>query len=294
MKSGFFILTGVLLFAAPSYAQLITRDSAPEEKPAPEKKLDIAAHFKAPEPATHSGIPLEITADNTLEWQRNEKTFTASGNALARQGDMSVAANTLTAYYTDKTGGGMDISRVVASENVVIKSKDSQAYGASADYDLVKGYAVMTGENLRMVSPDQTVTANEKFEYWVKDGKLTAVGRARAVRGNDALEADTIAAVLKNDAQGKRALDTLEATGHVVITTPTETATGSYAIYRAAADKAELKGNVQIKRGLNTLQGERAEIDLATNTSRLFGGAGSGTGQGRVRGVFYPGSGKKP
>jgi lipopolysaccharide export system protein LptA len=97
---------------------------------------------------------------------------------------------------------------------------------------------------------------------------------------------------MKETKQGRRELDTLEATGNVIIKTGAETVTGSYGIYRAATNKAELTGGVTIKRGENILQGARAEVDLNTNTSRMFGGAGGQ--QGRVRGVFYPGSEKKP
>jgi lipopolysaccharide export system protein LptA len=112
---------------------------------------------------------------------------------------------------------------------------------------------------------------------------------------------------LKENAQGKRVLDNLEAFGNVVIVTPTERITGAYGIYRAGSNKAELKGGVKITRGPNVLEGERAEVDMTTNISKIFGaptseqapakvgGALTGspnvqTGGGRVRGVFYPNS----
>ncbi len=241
-------------------------------------------------PALSSEAPLEITADNTLEWQRNDKTFIARGNALAKQGESSVSAATLTAHYDDSKGG-MKVSRVLANDNVVIKSRDAEAFGTQADYDLDKGFAVMTGDNLRMVSPDQEVTAQEKFEYWVTEGKFIAIGSAKVKRATETLQADKIAAVMKDNEKGQRVLETLEANNNVVITTPTEIVTGKYAIYRAKTNKAEIKGGVQIKRGLNVLEGERAEVDMTTKTSRIFGAAQNG---GRVKGVFYPGSEKKP
>jgi lipopolysaccharide export system protein LptA len=288
MNKVIFVLLGLL--ALPAQAQLLTgvtenTEAPPLETTAPEEIKSIATGA----PTISSEAPLEITADNTLEWQRNEKTFIARGNALAKQGDSSVAAATLTAHYSD-AGGGMKVSRVIANDNVVIKSRDAEAFGAQADYDLDKGYAVMTGENLRMVSPEQEVTAREKFEYWVTDGKFIAIGDAKVKRGTDTLQATRIAAVMKNDAQGKRVLDMLEARDNVVITTPTEKVTGTYAIYHAASNMAEIKGNVKISRGPNVLEGERAEVDMTTRTSRIFGSAANG---GRVKGVFYPGSDKK-
>ena len=287
------IFTVLFLIALPAQAQILTDvtesiDTPPLEAPVPaHEEIKSAATGS---PAMSSEAPLEITADNTLEWQRNEKTFIARGNALAKQGDSSVAAATLTAHYSDDKGG-MKVSRVIANDNVVIKSRDAEAFGAQADYDLDKGYAIMTGDNLRMVSPDQTVTAREKFEYWVTDGKFTAIGDATVKRGTDTLQAAKISAIMKNDANGKRVLDMLEAHNNVVITTPSEKVTGAYAIYRAGNNMAEIKGNVKITRGPNVLVGERAEVDMTTNTSRIFG---STTNGGRVKGVFYPNSDKKP
>jgi lipopolysaccharide export system protein LptA len=240
--------------------------------------------------------PLEITADGTLEWHRNDKNFIATKNALAKQGEVSIAAATLTAHYREVPGNDMEIWQVTAKDNVVISSRDSKAYGQNAEYDLDKGFAVMTGNNLKMESADQTVTARDRFEYWTADGRLVALGRAKVIRpkvggGTDTLEADKVSAVLKEDAKGQRVLHSLEAEGNVVITTPTETVTGAYGIYKADTNKAELTGQVTITRGPNTLEGTKAEVDLNTNTSRMFG---SGSPTGRVRGVFYPGSEKKP
>lgn len=244
-----------------------------------------------------SNEPIEITADGSLEWNRNEKIFMARDNALAKQGDTSIKAETLTAHYRDGAGGGMDIHQVQAEQNVELKSKDSTAYGQKADYDLDKGVAIMTGDNLKMVSPDQTVTANERFEYWITEGKLNAIGNARAERKNEQgetsiLEADTLSAILKDNAQGKRELESLEAINNVVITTLTEKVTGQKGFYNAKTNKATLSGGVVLHRGPNMLEGDRAEVDLNTNTSQLFGGPAMTATGGQVRGVFYPGTQK--
>lgn len=242
--------------------------------------------------------PLEVTADGTLEWLRDDKIFVARKNALAKQGDSSVAGETLTATYRENEGegGGMQIWKVTAAQNVVLNSGQSQAFGDDAIYNLDDGLATLTGKNLKMISPDQTVTARDKFEYWVTDGKLNAIGQAKVVRpkptgGTDILEADTISAIMEDNESGKRVLKTLEANGNVVITTPTEVITGKHGLYKAASNTADLTGGVKIVRGPNTLEGERAEVDLNTNTSKIFG---NNQPSGRVRGVFYPKSENKP
>lgn len=284
------IFAATALFACSAHAQLLTGDGQAPVAPTPapaEQKLFKAAPTTTASSPTSSDSPLEITADNALEWQRNEKLFIAKGNAIAKQGDTSISASTLTAHYTEKKGGGMDISEVDAQDNVVINAKNTKASGQTAKYNLAKGYAFMTGQNLQMVSPDQTVTAQEKFEYWVNEGKFSAVGRAKAIRGTNTLEANTLSATMKDNEKGQRVLDTLEANGNVVISSPAERVTGNYGIYRAASNKAEMTGGVKITRGPNVLTGERAEVDLTTNTSRIFGSA---TDTGRVKGIFYPNS----
>ena len=236
--------------------------------------------------------PIEITADESLEWKRNEKIFVAHKNAVAKQGAVSVSAETLTANYREAKGSDMEIWRVTADIDVTIRSRDSTAYGDHAIYNIDEGLAVMKGDALRMVSTDQTVTAKNSFEYWVVDGRINAIGSAKVVRpkpdgGHDSVEADKISAILKENAKGERVLYSLEAIGNVIITSPNEVVTGAYGIYKADTNIAQLTGGVIIKRGPNILQGEKATVDLNTNTSRMFS---SKTSDERVRGVFYPGS----
>ncbi|MCB9983769.1 MAG: ostA-like family protein [Rhodospirillales bacterium] len=252
--------------------------------------------------STNSKDPLEITADGTLEWHRADKTFIAAGNAKAKQGDASITADRLSALYRESAkGSDMQIWKVTATGNVILKNRDSAAYGQNAVYNLDEGLATMTGDTLKMVSPDQTVTARDKFEYWVTDGRINALGDAQIIRpkiggGSDTLKANKISAVLKKNAQGQQVLHSLEAIGNVVIVTPTETVTGAYGIYKADTNIAELTGGVKILRGPNTLEGDRAVVDLGTNISTIHGGADqtAAPGTGRVRATFYPGSEEKP
>ena len=242
--------------------------------------------------ASNSKEPLEITADGTLEWHRNDNIFVATKNALAKQGEVSVAAAKLIADYKDGDGQDFEIWRVRASTNVHIQSRDTSAYGDNATYDINDGYAEITGSDLRLISPDQTVKARDKFEYWAVEGKLVAIGNARIIRQNEqgeinTLDADVITAYLKDNAQGQRVLDRMQADGNVVITTPTETLSGDAGTYNANTQIAEITGNVKIKRGPNILEGGKAEVNMETSISRMFGSGGT---RGQVRGVFYPGS----
>ncbi len=63
--------------------------------------------------------PIEISAENGIEWKRDARTYTARGNALAQQGDTSIAADTLIAYLDDQD----EISNWEAIGNVKIQTE---------------------------------------------------------------------------------------------------------------------------------------------------------------------------
>ncbi len=235
----------------------------------------------------HSDAPLEITAKQTLEWHRNDLQYVAKGDVVAKQGDVTIMADTLTADYRETKASAFEIYRLTANGNVKIISQGNTATGGRAVYDVDNGVAVMTGSNLRLTSPDQMVTARDSFEYWVTDGRLSAIGSAKVLRGQDTLDADKVTAIFTETKTGNREIKSLNAEGNVIITTPTETLTGKRGEYVAATNTAEIFGDVTIRRGPNILEGERAEVNLTTNISKMHGGQGE---DGRVRGVFYPSS----
>lgn len=244
----------------------------------------------AQNPATgdNSNRPLEITADETLEWHRNDLKFIARGNVNTTQGDTTIIAETQTADYRETEQSSFDIYRLTAEENVRILSRGNTATGQRAVYDVDKGVAVMTGGDLKITSPERTVTAEDKFEYYVTEGRFTAIGNAVLVQQKDRITAAQMTAFLKDNPQtGKREIDRLTATGNVVITTPTEVLKGQSGEYNAATNTATLTGGVTITRGPNVLAGAQAEVNLNTNVSKMIGGSGT---SGRVSGRFYPGS----
>lgn len=288
-KTTLILCAGLLLASASSFAQ--TAPVAPAPTPA--------------SAAANNGQPIEITATKTVEWLRNEKQYVARENVIVTQGTMQLFSDLLTADYRETEKSSQDIWQMTATGNVQIKDETNTAYGDKAVYDVPTGVAVLTGENLRLVSPEQTVTATDRMEYHSNERLAKAIGNAKVVRAKDTLTANTITAFFKDDSAPKPAaakpddksalgggnLDRLEADGNVVIITPTEKLTGNKGVYRADTNTAEITGKVKIERGENILEGNRAEVNLTTNVSKMFGSDKPG---GRVRGVFFPGSDKSP
>ncbi len=230
--------------------------------------------------------PIEITADNSLEWHRNNLQFIATGKVIAKQGQTKINSEILTADYKDGAKGNkIDIWRLTAAQDVKIQSRNIIGYGDMMVYDVEKSVAVMTGKNLKLISQNQIVTASDSMEYWVEDGIFTANGNATAIKDDDTIKADKLIAKFTQDKNGKRILKEMQAINNVTITTPTEIVTGDKGKYSATTNKAIITGNVKIKRGKNILQGDKAEIDMSTNISKIFG---SPADNGRVKGIFYP------
>lgn len=249
--------------------------------------------------ADTSRQPIEVTAKQSLEWNREAKLYIAREEAVAKQGPTEIHADTLTAKYVDgdeSETGKTAITRIDAVGNVTIISDGSKATGDLGYYDVKTGYSQLTGDNLMLKTQTDTITARDKLTYDANKSELNAWGNAKAVRGEDTIVANRLIGRFKKDlATGESRMDEMEAIGDVVITTPTDVMTGDRGIFVASTNKATMIGNVRIDRGPNIITGARGEVDLNTNISRIFGSAEPGgptgltdTGDGRVRGVFYP------
>ena len=278
------------------------------------------------------GGPIEVTSRDGMEWRQNEQVIIAKGDAKAVRGAVTVTADELIAHYRKKTPpagtapaataapaapndpsatgdtGNNEIYRLEAIGHVHIFTETDQAFGDHAVYDIDQAVLVMTGHDLHIITPQQTMTARDVMEYWSQ--KHMAVGRGDAVvNTNDGrrLSADVLvgytadpnappgAAVQKAaatapakasndplaDAGGK--LQRVDAFGHVEVRTATEIIHADKGVYIPDTGIARLAGNVHMTRGQNELNGDEALINLRTGVSTLVRKPGS-----RVEGLVVP------
>ena len=231
---------------------------------------------------------VEISAGETLEWNQKDKQYIARGSVEVTQGGISINSDMLVADYNETSQNkGVEIYKITATGNVLIKDLENTAMGERAVYNIESGIAVLTGGVLSITTPAQKITASDKMEYNTVSGQAKAVGNAVITQGTDRLSAQMITADFIKNAQGKQSLKRATATGGVMIKTPTEILTGNHGIYNAQTNTAEIKGQVKIIRGPNTLEGDRAEVNLVSNVSKIYGSAQKGQ---RVKGVFFPSS----
>jgi lipopolysaccharide export system protein LptA len=288
----------------------------------------IIAALLAAAPAWGQGIdlsqggPIEVTATDGIEWRQAEQVVIARGAARAVRGGVTVDADRLLARYrprggaTDATqrapaespGGGGEIWRLEAEGNVTVTSATDRAEGDRAVYDIDQAVMVMTGQALRLVTPDNTMTARDSVEYWSARRMAVARGNAVVVTNDGRrVRADTLVAYFAESAapgaqpppraqpaaapggaeQRTNSIERVEAYGNVEIRTAEEVVRGDRGVYSPATGLARLLGTVRITRGDNTLTGQEAIVNMNTGVARLVSAPGA-----RVQGLVVPQQGQ--
>jgi len=274
-------------------------------------------------------VPINITASQGIEWRQADQEVIATGNAKAIRGNVTVTADQLVAHYRKKAGpaagaaptpapapaaagdpesaldnGSTEIYQLDAVGHVHIYTATDNAYGDHAVYNLDAAVLVLTGAQLKLTTPTDVITARDAIEYYSVKRMAVARGNALIVANDGrSIAADTLIGYLDPApplqagtpasqpdmlAQGGK-LKRVDAIGHVVIRTPTETAAGDRGVYLPEAGTARLGGNVHIIRGPNQLNGADALFNTKTGVATLLAGTG-----GQVSGVVVPNSGPAP
>lgn len=273
------------------------------------------------------GGPIEVTAVDGIEWRQQDQVVIARGQARATRGGVTVDADRLIARYRPRGGegaaaqrapaegpaGGGEIWRLEAEGNVVVTSATDRAEGDRAVYDMDQSVMVMTGGALRLVTPDNTLTARDSIEYWAQRRMAVARGNAVVVTNDGRrVRADTLVAFFAENAQpGASApqqpraqvaaapmpgqagenqpssIERVEAYGNVDIRTAEEVVRGDRGVYNPNTGLARLLGSVRITRGDNTLTGQEAIVNMKTGVARLVSAPGA-----RVQGLVVPQQGQ--
>jgi lipopolysaccharide export system protein LptA len=252
----------------------------------------LAAGLLLAAPAMAQGLPgmggkqpVEINADQAIEWHQDVRAYVARGNASAKRNDSTVFADVLTAYYREVPGKGNEVFQLVADGNVRIVSPTQQVFGDHGVYDVDKQVAVVTGKDLKLVTTKDVITARDSLEYYEARELTVARGDAVAVRGTDRLRADVLIGRLKKLPDGTTQMERIDGSGSVIVTTPNDVALSDKLVYSVADNVAVLIGNVRITRGDNQLNGEAAEMNMNTKINRVIAGRDAG---GRVSGLLIP------
>lgn len=255
-----------------------------------------------------SGKPVEIEADQGIEWQQSNQVYIARGNAKAKRGSVTVYADTLTAHYRpsakppssapaapgkgDDIASGTDIDKVDADGHVRIATETQTVSGDHATYDVDKGTLVVTGSNLKLVTQRDTVTARDSLEWYDRDQLAVARGDAVAVRDQKRVRGDTLTAKVEKDTKGAQHIARVDAQGNVAVSTADQVGRSDSGVYNVDTGIATLVGHVRLIRADNELRGQYAVFDLNNNVSRLLSAPPSASLTGgpppRVEGLIMP------
>ncbi len=136
-----------------------------------------------------------------------------------------------------------------------------------------------------------------------KQKEATFSGDVRVTQGDTGMRSKSLVVFYEQDGEaeagkstmkaatpgpgGQQRIKRLEARGSVIVTQKEQTATGDLGLFDMKTNIVTLTGNVVMTQGKNVLRGDKLMVDLTSGVSRVESGKG---GQGRVQGLFLPGS----
>ena len=266
--------------------------------------------------AQASGRPIHIEADNGIEWQQAHSVYIARGNASATRGNATVTADVLYAYYrpvnqaadhpaapaaaskdTQRTqnplqgGSSTEIYRIEAQGHVHFVNGDQQAFGEHGVYDVDQAVMVLTGNDLRIVTPGETITARDSLEWYDKKQIAVARGNALVIRGDHRMRADIATADVEKQGDQPAQITRINGYGNVLISAPGQIAHGDEGVYNVGPQVATLIGNVRLTKGDNELHGQYGVVDLKNNVSEILAAPPNQIATGptpRVEGLLVP------
>ncbi|MDE2165051.1 MAG: hypothetical protein KGJ66_01770 [Alphaproteobacteria bacterium] len=260
-----------------------------------------------------SNQPIRIVADRGIEWQQASNVYIARGHASATRGNATVTADVLYAYYRPtgqapaakgsradadarqqnllNSGTSTDIYRLEADGHVHFVNGDEQAFGDHAVYDVDQAVMVLTGKNLHIVTPNETITARDSLEWYDKTQIAVARGDALAVHGDRRLRADIITADVEKKDNQPAQITRVNGYGNVLVSAPGQIAHGDEGVYDVATQTATLIGHVRLTKGDNELRGQYGVVDIKNNVSEILAAPPNTIASGptpRVEGLLVP------
>jgi lipopolysaccharide export system protein LptA len=271
-------------------------------------------------------VPIQITATQGIEWKQASQEVIVTGSAKAVRGAVTVTADRLIAHYRKKPGatpapaatpanaadptdalnqGGTELYELDAVGHVHIYTATDNAYGDHAVYSMDNAVLVLTGQHLKLTTLHDVITAKDAIEYYSVKREAVARGDALIVADDGrSIAADTLVGYLAPPAPAAAApapsstgddtlgqagqLRKVDAIGHVVVHTTTDTVTGNSGVYLPPSGQARIGGDVHIIRGPNELAGSDALVNMKTGIATLLAAPG-----GQVAGTILPGTASK-
>ena len=158
--------------------------------------------------------------------------------------------------------------------------------------------ASLAGSALAQPQPQQPVSAlkghdanapvdvsADRIEVQDRSDRAIFAGNVHVTQAELSLDTARLTVAYSN--AGSVQIDRLDASGGVVVKSPSETARGDFGVYDLNRKLITLVGNVRLNRGESQIVGSRLVIDLNSGRAVIDGGpAGVAQSGGRVTGHF--------
>jgi lipopolysaccharide export system protein LptA len=149
--------------------------------------LAIIITFFMPLNLLADDTPIEVTADQALEWNRAQKTFTATGNAMVKQDDTSITAEKIEANYTD-TNNQTQITAITATPNPVVVRPNERLTAKNIVAAFKNGQLdTITANNDVVLTTDQETLFGDKAVYNALERTIIVTGDVRIEQGENIL-----------------------------------------------------------------------------------------------------------
>jgi lipopolysaccharide export system protein LptA len=128
---------------------------------------------------TNPNAPVEVAADS-LSVDQDTGTAIFEGNVVIGQGDLRIGASRAQVVYDGANG---NIASFAASGGVTFATATEAAEAQNANYDLINGKLILTGEVILTQGP--SALSADRMTIDVKTGNAQMEGRVRTVFQQD-------------------------------------------------------------------------------------------------------------
>lgn len=131
--------------------------------------------------------PIEVSADNALEWDRANMVFNAKGNALISQGDSAIKATDISAKYLE-LNDNITIQSITASPNAILTQPDEKLSAEKISADFEKGVlATVTATNNVILTTEKETLHGDKATYDAIKRVIVITGNVKIEQGGNIL-----------------------------------------------------------------------------------------------------------
>ena len=212
---------------------------------------------------------LEIEASGFLEWNQENKSYNAMGDATATQGKRAIEASEIIAFYESEEN--RDITRIEATGSVNFNDDSGFGYSDRLIYKMDTQTVTLIGKENYFETKGFIAKSSKKIQFNELNGLLLLQQDAMiSMSETRKIEAQMLEIKLTKEGD----INTINAEGDVKLTEEAgRVAFSNSAFYEAQNGNMTLSDSVEILDNKNELRGDKAIINMETGYSKILSGS---------------------